>query len=260
MSFVDNDDTGNDQQVIDETEEELSDYGRRFVDNAPENERPFAEKYVKQWDSGYKKAVSKYEEDLQQYRQLGAIEDVQAGTRLYQLLVTNPEKVLHYLTDDPNGPQLTPRQAKAQMDKIEDAGPNAGAKAPNDPHTDRIQRLENALIAVARQQEERVAAQQAEQDQQAFVSALAQAKTTHGDFDDKYVAYLLATRQAQSIDDAVQQYHKAIGGKPQPRRAAPNLLGASSAAPSGGKKPDFGAASDKEIKDYLVHALTAGNE
>lgn len=243
----------------DETEElpELSDYGRRFVENLPEEDRGKAEQWVRQWDGGYKKQVSKYEEQIQQYRQLGNIEDVQAGTRLYQLLVTNPERVLHYLTEDPNGPKLTPKQAAAQMQKIEDDGAPSNTKP--DPNAERLEKLERALLAIAQRDEQRTQAQQQERDQQMFVSALEEARKRLGDFDNQYVAYLLATQKAQTIDEAVKQYHSVVG-KPQPRRAAPNLLGTSSAAPSGAKKPDWGQASDKEIKDHLVHLLTAGND
>ena len=237
---------------------ELSDYGRRFVEKLPEEDRPKAEQWVREWDGGYKKQVSRYEEQLGQYRQLGNIEDVQAGTRLYQLLVTDPQRVLHYLTEDPNGPKLTPRQAAAQMQKIEDNGAPA---AKVDPNAERLEKLERALLAMAQRDEQRTAETQAQRDQQAFVDALDEARTRLKiDFDNRYVAYLLSTRQAQTIDEAVRIAGPAVRTQTQPRRAAPNLLGASSAAPSGAKKPNFAEASPNEIKDYIVHSLTAGND
>lgn len=94
---------------------ELSDYGRRFVEQAPEEERQYAEKYVRQWDGGYKKAVEKYETELSQWRQLGDFERAQNGTRLLSTFETNPQRILEFLTTDPDGPQLTVAQAKAAM-------------------------------------------------------------------------------------------------------------------------------------------------
>ena len=123
---------------------ELSDYGRRFVEQAPEEERQYAEKYVRQWDEGYKKAVGKYETELNQWRQLGDFERAQNGTRLLSTFETNPQRILEFLTTDPDGPQLTVAQAKAAIEE---------AEGEKDPYAEKFSKLERAFMALAQDRE-----------------------------------------------------------------------------------------------------------
>lgn len=250
MSFVENDIPEDDStSEVGEVEEieELSDYGRRFVENAPEEERVYAEKYVREWDKGYKKATSKYEEELNTYRQIGApVEDLHNGYRLLQTMVNNPQRVLEYLTSDPNGPQLTVAQAKAAMED---------AKEEVDPHVEKINKIERAVLSLAQEREAERQRQAVEAQKAEFAAGLKAAADKYGAFDEKIVVGIIAGGHAQSIDEAVQHYHKVVG-KPQQRRATPPLLGASSAAPSGAKKLDIAGASTKERVNYLTHILS----
>lgn len=236
-------------EVEDEVEE-LSDYGKRFVESAPEEERVYAEKYVRDWDKGYKKAVSKYEEELKTYKSIGApVEDLHNGYRLLQTLTSNPQRVLDYLTSDPNGPQLTVAQAKAAMEE---------AESEKDPYAEKFSKLdkiERAVLSLAQEREAERQQRSIEQQKQEFANGLKAAAEKYGAFDEKIVAGIIAGGHAQSIDEAVQHYHKVVG-KPQQRRATPPLLGASSAAPSGAKKLDIAGASTKDRVNYLTHILS----
>ena len=229
---------------------ELSDYGRRFVEQAPEEERQYAEKYVRQWDEGYKKAVGKYETELNQWRQLGDFERAQNGTRLLSTFETNPQRILEFLTTDPDGPQLTVAQAKAAIEE---------AEGEKDPYAEKFSKLERAFMALAQDRETERQTREQERQRAAFEAELQAAAKKHGEFDVKIVAGMIASGNAQTIDEAVQHYHRVMG-KPQRRATPPNLLGASSAAPSGAKKMDFGKAEPKEVVNYLTHVLSAGNE
>lgn len=229
---------------------ELSDYGRRFVEQAPEEERQYAEKYVRQWDGGYKKAVEKYETELSQWRQLGDFERAQNGTRLLSTFETNPQRILEFLTTDPDGPQLTVAQAKAAMKDAEEE---------KDPYAEKLTKLERAFMALAQDRETERQTREQERQRAAFEAELDKAAKKYGEFDVSLVAGMIAAGKAQTIDEAVQHYHRVVG-KPQRRATPPNLLGASSAAPSGAKKMDFGKAEPKEVVNYLTHLLSAGNE
>jgi len=229
---------------------ELSDYGRRFVEQAPEEERQYAEKYVRQWDGGYKKAVEKYETELNQWRQLGDFERAQNGTRLLSTFETNPQRILEFLTTDPDGPQLTVAQAKAAMKDAEEE---------KDPYAEKLTKLERAFMALAQDRETERQTREQERQRAAFEAELDKAAKKYGEFDVSLVAGMIAAGKAQTIDEAVQHYHRVVG-KPQRRATPPNLLGASSAAPSGAKKMDFGKAEPKEVVNYLTHLLSAGNE
>lgn len=229
---------------------ELSDYGRRFVEQAPEEERQYAEKYVRQWDGGYKKAVEKYETELSQWRQLGDFERARNGTRLLSTFETNPQRILEFLTTDPDGPQLTVAQAKDAMKDAEEE---------KDPYAEKLTKLERAFMALAQDRETERQTREQERQRAAFEAELDKAAKKYGEFDVSLVAGMIAAGKAQTIDEAVQHYHRVVG-KPQRRATPPNLLGASSAAPSGAKKMDFGKAEPKEVVNYLTHLLSAGNE
>lgn len=251
MSFVENDgfesgDLGGQEEEL----PELSDYGRRFVERVPEEEKPYADKYVRMWDDGHKKAIAKYEQELNQYRQLGPVEEQATARQLLNILQNEPQRLVDYLVNERG---YTPTQA---VKAVENAQQDAG-QTPAIPkeYEDRLNRAERAALAVAQQQRQFFEQQQAAREQQEYVASLQDAKRRMGDFDEQYVSYLIATGQAQTVDEAVKTYHRTVR-PPQRRGTTPPLLGANSAAPSAGsKKVNWGEASGNDIKDFLVNSL-----
>lgn len=251
MSFVE--DSGFDSTDSQEEElPELSDYGRRFVENAPEEERTYANKYVRLWDDGYKKKVNEYESQLNEYRQLGPVDELQTARQLYNILQHEPQRIVDYLVNERG---YTPTQA---VKAVENAQDNAGVQQqPTIPkeYEDRIRRAEQAALAAVQQQRQFFEQQQAAREQQEYIASLQSAKQRLGDFDEKYVSYLLATEQAQTVDEAVKMYHRTVRS-PQRRGTTPPLLGANQSAPTAGnRKQSWGDASDADIKDFLVNSL-----
>jgi hypothetical protein len=253
MSFIDDAGFEPVNDVVEEEElPELTDYGRRFLENSPEEHRPILEPVIRKWDDGHKKQVARYEEQLNQYRQLGPVEELAPARQLYNILINDPQRMVDYLVNERG---FTPSQAAKAVGEAQD---NAVAQQqPGVPkeYEERLRRAEQAALAAVQQQRQFFEQQQAAREQQEYVAQLQAAKNKFGDFDERYVSYLLATEQATTVEEAVKFYHRTVR-PPQRRGATPPLLGANAAAPtSGGKKANWGEASDNEIKDFLVHSL-----
>ena len=239
MSFVEP--TDDESEGHEEEPEPLSDYGQRFVQNAPEEERSYAEKYVRQWDQGYAKAKSQWENEINEYRQLGDVQELNAGKQLYSMLVNQPERIAEYLA------------ARG----IYNAPPVEESKGEEDPYDSRFKTVEQRLEQMQAAQYEQYQAQSQKQQIEEFKAQLAEAKRVHGDFDEQTVIAHIAAGGANSIDDAVKQY-RALEQKilqSKGRGTAPNLLGSNGAPPRGAKKPDFGKASNQEITNYIAESL-----
>ena len=223
----------------------LSDYGQRFVQNAPEEERAYAEKYVKQWDQGYAKAKAQWESEISEYRQLGDPQELNVGKQLYSMLVNQPEafqeRINKYFAD--RGIAIPPQQQAVEED--------------GDPYDTRFKSVEQRLEQMQRAQYEQHQAQSEKQQIDEFKAQLAEARKAHGDFDEQTVIGLIAAGSASSIDAAVQHY-RALEQRilqSKGRGTAPNLLGSNGTPPRGGKKLDFSKASDKEINAYIAESL-----
>jgi len=234
----------------------LSDYGQRFIEKVPEEEKPYAEKYVREWDAGVTKLKGSYEEKLQTYSKLGDFEDVQAGVQLYRMLTggaSEQQKIVDYLAEQ----GVTAKEIK-QMQK--DAKEALKPEAEERPWENDIKELKQAVGMTAQQQRDFFAQQEQKRAYDEYVGFLKEAEAKHGSFDVDYVTYLLSQGKAQTMDEAVAAAQKLNPGQ-QRRATTPNLLGASSSAPPiGGKKPDYGNMPEKDIGKLLVHRLEQARE
>lgn len=229
---------------------ELSDYGKRFLSTVPEEEKPYAEKYVRQWDAGHKKQVEPLKQRVDYYNGLGNEEELTGGVQLYRLLVTQPERVLEWLVNERG---LTLPQAKAAVREATDDAEQQTV----DPYAEKYTKLEKELMELKQYQLQRAQMEQLEQQKAQFLSDLMAAKKTFGDFDQDHVIEIIAAGKAESIEEAVQlslaREQQILQRKG--RATAPNLLGSGSAPPVGGKKVDWGKASDKDVTAFLTQAL-----
>jgi hypothetical protein len=237
-----------------ETEElpPLTDYGQRFIETVPEEERVYADKWVRQWDAGVAKLRQKHEADIATYTQLGPVDDVRAGVQLYRMLTGTPDQkqeIADWLAD--NG--ITPKQLADAVQAHQKQQIEAGEL---DPYEERFKKLESVVVMTAEQQRQALEAQQIKAQQDEYVRLLNDAEARLGKFDRQYVSYLLSKGQANTLDEAVQAYHRLVPGQ---RKQAPRLLGSSGSAPhtAGGKKLDFGSMSEKDVGKFLVARLEA---
>lgn len=247
MSFIEgNEPAVEEQQQESDPYEGLSDYGRRFVESQPEEKRADAMNYVRDWDAGYTKAKSQWEQEINRYRSLGQDEELSAGVQLYRMLRDNPQRIADYLAER----GISPAQAKAIQQAAEDQ------EAP-DPYADRFQSIESQMQQLLRFQQERIQREENERAKSEFLAGLEAAEKTYGKYDRDTVLAMIASGQFNSIDDAVQRYHQLEQQilREKGRGTAPSLLGSGNNPPVGGKKPDFGAMDGKEVSSYLTSIL-----
>lgn len=239
---------------------ELSDYGKRFVERVPEEERQYAEKYVREWDAGVSKLKSKYEDELNTYKSYGAREDIEAGVQLYKMLTggeSEQQKIADYLAE--NG--ITPSQFKKMQEDAADGkqvtlpGTGGKVKTPEIDYEERFKKLEAGLGMTAQQLQQWNAVQQQERAKAEFLELCKEAEKKHGKFDLEYAAFLLANGKASTMDEAASIAANFVPSE-QRRAATPNLLGASGNAPlNGGKKIDYGKLSDNDVSKLIQHRL-----
>lgn len=254
MSGSDELDFGQQTEQSDDSLPPLSDYGQRFVQNIPEEHRPIADKWVREWDAGVEKLRGKYENELGTYKKLGDLEDIQAGVQLYKLLIDEPHTVAEWLAKEKGIYVAPPEQQNAP------AGKQPAGQQEGDPYEERFKKLEQGIVMTAQQQREFFAQQEQQRALAEYNSLLQQAEAKHGPFDKNYVSYLLSQGLAQTLDEAVEAFHKLNPGQ-QRRATAPNLLGASGNAPlNGGKKIDYGSLSEKDVTRLIAHRLEQARE
>jgi hypothetical protein len=251
MSFVEGSEGFEVEPTVEADElPELSDYGKRFVENAPEEERPYAEKYVRQWDQGYAKQKQRWEQEIAPYRELGDPTVARQGVQLYNILMHEPERLLRHLVEERG---LTLPQAKQAVKEMQNE------EQESDPYAERFQTLEQRQQQMFQMQQEQLRQQVQKQQEDQLRADLLTAKQKHGDYDQDYVLQRLIAGQAQSVDEAVQQYKAYVQQilKQHGRATAPNLLGAGAGSPQAQTKKN-GPIPDKEVVNHLTALLEQG--
>ena len=210
-----------------------------FLKNIPEADRPIVEKYVKDWDSGVTKRFQSIHEDYRPYKELGDLQDLEAGIQILQALRLDPKAFYTQLSDlikELEGDEEVP-------DPIELVQPPAG-----NVDTGEIAQLKAALEDLtgkwtALEQTQTEKAQIAELDK--YMAGL---HTEHGDFNDEYVLL----QMANDIDavEAIKMWNNLIEANVNSRKTktAPIVLPGSGTVPGGQVDP-----SKLDKKDRLAY-------
>jgi hypothetical protein len=210
-----------------------------FLKNIPEADRPIVEKYVKDWDSGVTKRFQSIHEDYRPYKELGDLQDLEAGIQILQALRLDPKAFYTQLSDlikELEGDEEVP-------DPIELVQPPVG-----NVDTGEIAQLKAALEDLtgkwtALEQTQTEKAQIAELDK--YMAGL---HTEHGDFNDEYVLL----QMANDIDavEAIKMWNNLIEANVNSRKTktAPIVLPGSGTVPSGQVDP-----SKLDKKDRLAY-------
>lgn len=261
MSFIEGSEAFESEPQIEGegTEEQLpplSDYGKRFVENAPEEERAYAEKYVRQWDQGYAKQKQRWESELSAYREVGDPTVAKQGVALYNILLHEPERLLRHLVEERG--LTVPQAQKVVQDQQEQAGISEGNGQP-DPYAKRIETIEQQQQRLYQLQQEQYARQVEQQQQEQLRNDLAAAKAKFGEYDQDFVLDRIIAGRAQTVDEAVQQYQQYVQNvlKQHGRATAPNLLGGGAGSPQSQPKKK-GPIPEKDVVTHLTALLEQG--
>lgn len=238
--------------------EGLSDFGRRYVEQAPEDQRALIAEHYRKWDEGYQKKMGEVEQQLNSYRQYGEPEHIQEMTRAIQLLQNNPVEVfkrfyeIGAISDD----QLTflqRQQAQNEQEGGEGLDPKLEQRLQKmlEEKLDPLQRGLGASATWIQQQEERRKQEEENRNLDEHLKGLHQ---THGDFDDEFVLALMQNgiKDEEAIKLWNQKIDEAIKARQAPR--PPNVMGAG--GPSTGKK-DFSSMNREQTVNFLAEALRA---
>jgi hypothetical protein len=211
----------------------LSPYAQNWLAQLPENERPKASEYVRNWDQGFQQHSQRINQQLQPYTQLGSAEELAQIKNIIEQLKTDPQGFVDVLVQNgfykPAG-QQPQQQAPQYFDadgnpvQVQQPGlpPEVGTK---------LTRLETAFGAMAQQvAAQQNAREQAEADRQ-LDQIMTEAKNKHGQFNELYVLQLMAN-QGLSIDAAVQSWKNEIQAAVAAQNRPPANMSASSAPPA----------------------------
>lgn len=228
-----------------------------FLKNIPETDRPFVEKYVKEWDAGVTRKFQSIHDQYKPYKDLGVdAPTVQRAVQIMQMLNTDPMNFYNLLRAELGDriPQETPRP---QPQPGEQELP-PWAEGMNPEFFNRFGRLEQMLTTLAeRYLETEKMSEQQKQDAQ-LENYLGSLRQKHGEFDEQWVL----SRMYQGVDgeQAVKEYGqfvKSLVEQHSTRRPAPVVLG-NGAHPVGGKSP--AEMSSNEVQNLVAQMLAAGQE
>ena len=221
----------------------LSPYVQNWVAQFPENERPTAAKYAREWDTkGFQPYAQAQQARLQPYVELGSPDELRQVKGLVEQLKADPQGFVQALID--NGfytPGPAPQQAPGvgqvpNAPQYFDAQGNpvqlpAVPQAPDIASHPQFKRMEQALGALAQQTAAQQQAARAAQEDAALEQVMVQAEQKYGKFD-RYTVYNLMAQGQLTVDAAVQQWRNIVSQYAQEQKPAPNVMGASSAPPA----------------------------
>lgn len=168
--------------------------------DVPEEHRAILEPYVQKWDAGVSRRFQDLHGELNPYRELGELEDLQQMAQIIDVLNNDPERIYQALKE-----QLYPDEKQNP--------PAAPAEVPGIPteYLDRINKvdsLEQTLQQIAEMLVANNTAQQQAQEDQELDQYMSRLHTEYGKFDDHYV--LTKMYNGMAADDAIQDWNAMI--------------------------------------------------
>lgn len=231
-----------------------------FLDRVDPAHRAIVEPYVKQWDAGVTRRFQELQSQLAPWQEFGDPEEVSAAVGLAQMLQENPYQVYGILQQAlingeiqaPDGQQgPAPLQQPApNLQQQQDQGLNG---IPPEVQQ-RMDQMQNALVALGQHILGQQQQQSTEQENQALESHLDLLHQEYGDFDDRYV--MLQVYNGATWEDAINNFNGLItqraGQSLQRQNGLPALLGS-----GGGGGAPTDPASVKNLDRGQVKSLVA---
>lgn len=260
---------------------QLSEYGQSMLNQIPEAERQYVEKYIGQWDAGLQRQVQEVQARYAPYEPYTDFDpdDLEMATRVWDMFNQDPTGTIEMLQkaaqqqsgfQPPPQPQYQPQQS-AQGPPTGQYGAQQGqgfvpqiqqqpqyAQLP--PHVEQmLQRQQTFMEQMAMTQQQQIQAQQEMAEDQQFEQYLETLHRELGDFDDNIVINNLASGMdpAQAVQAFRSQWQPVAqggnGGPPVPPPVP--VLNGGSAVP--GQVPIAQASTQQRfsvVKQMLDHA------
>lgn len=227
-------------------------YGEGFLKNVDPADRPYVEKYLKQWDSGVTQKFQDIHRQYEPYKGLD-LNEVESAINIMNLLENDPEFMYNQLVEyfQQTGKPL-PGQEQQQFQQVDDND------LDDDPHGARLDQMERYMQAIAENLMGDREARQAQAEDEALEQTLSSLREQHGDFDEDYIMAKML-RNGGDAEKAYADYEKALQGAIDNRRTARPpvpVMGNGGGVPSGGvdvTKLGRGQTQDL-VAQMLAHA------
>lgn len=223
--------------------------------------RTIVEPYVKQWDAGVTRRFQELHGQLQPYQELGDPEMLSQAAQLYEMIDTDPERVVQLIQEalgqgDQQSAGLDTQQAPQGLEQG-DQGQTPGLPPEI---TQQLNTMQQVLEALAQRTLDGDTQQQEQQEDQQLDQYFGLLQQEFGEFDEDFViAKMMAGMDGEQ---AVQAYQNAIQGQVNKRgQGAPNvppILSGGGSVPAETQR--ISQASNKEVKSLIANILAASQQ
>lgn len=235
-----------------------------FLKGVDQQDLPILQKYVGQWDNGYREKMAEVKGGYKWIDELGGQEFLTAAAQIAQEIDRDPlgiyqkmkEGLAQMFGDDFDAPQGPPEQDGGQQ--LQNNLPeNQGM--PEDWVNWR-NNMQEALIALGQAYSNDRSAAQAAADNKVFDDKLAEMHTLHGKFDDDWVTLKIA--QGRTPEEAVQLYQQFVSELQGSRKPIPPTIPTMSGGVQTGQANQGGKqfASAEARKAYVASMIDAANQ
>lgn len=255
MSFIENDavDMGTDVSA-EPAQPELSSHAQQFLQDVPEEHRPIIDQHLRKWDSGFTKYSQGVQNELKQYKELGAAEELRQARELYNQFVNDPGSIAEFLIT--NGYYSAPApQAQPEQPQIPEEV--ASYLKPFEEKFSKFDQIERAVSVMASQFQAQAAAQKQKEEDAALEAEISRLKNEHGDFDMEFVI-TKAQANGGNLEAAVQAYKKFEQNLINRGNAAPRVLGANSLPPITKTPAEMSGDERKQLMIAKLQGLSQG--
>lgn len=247
-----------------------------FLKGVAEEDRPYVEKYIRQWDGGvtrrFKDIHNEYRAKLQPYEQLGAdAQALQAAWQNYQFLSTpEGERAAYELLRQKFEQELQEQQLAQQYlqqypQMLQGQGQNPYQQQPQQAAIppqlqQKLAQQEQILMGMGNylmQQRQQQLDQQAEGELDNYLAAL---RAEKGDFNERYVLTLMQSgvNGAQAVDMWRNELAQANAAMVQRQANVPPIISGSGMPPQQQKK--LGDLSSNDTKGLVAQILARSQQ
>lgn len=238
-----------------------------FLSAVDPDHRSIVEPYIKEWDAGVTKRFQSIHDQYKPYKELGAdFDDIQAAWQLAQAFNNDPEGTLRRAIEvyRENGIELDMSEFQTQVPEGQQQTPPeptvpSGYQGLPEEFVSEFSQMKQVLGTVAQDIIERREAQQRDADRQQFDTYISSLHTTHGDFDDHYVA----TRMANGMtpEDAIADFKKMVANyaNSQINNPAPLIFGGGG-TPGQVQDVDMSKLSPEQRRAYIAARISGPSE
>lgn len=234
-----------------------------FLKDVDPNDRPYVERYVKDWDGRVTRKFQSIHEQYAPYKDLGDAEELRNIQYLASRFDTDPIGTLNTIVEtyqrmgiDMSGFAYNGGNGSEEEEEYEE--PSSEASTTWAPSQEEWDQMKQFMLGLGSSVLEDRKATQAEKDKKEFDGYLRELHDEHGDFDDEWVTNQIA-RNVDPVE-AVKAFNQMIESRVNSRtnKLAPNIFGGGG-TPGQVKDVDVSKLSKEDRRAYIAAQIARGN-